>query len=72
MTPEEAVSDLLSRSSCTRCGGPFLYEGTLTRHINWDPKGPVCMDCWFEETSEALELQREADWNEFRRECREQ
>ena len=39
--------------ACVQCG-----KETRVAHYNWDPAGPVCEDCWYEEATEML---RQAD-----------
>jgi hypothetical protein len=50
---------------CIRCS-----KETYTIHTNWDPKGPLCEDCWNDEALEWIMLQRQQQ-EEEERECRE-
>jgi hypothetical protein len=64
MRDDNRESAEMRADTCVRCGGDF-WEG---RHTNWDPKGPICSDCWFQDATEWMEMKL-AEEREQEKEC---
>jgi hypothetical protein len=43
---------------CVECGTEDFFEG---RHVGWDPKGPLCADCWLVHAQEWIDQQRQEE-----------
>ena len=55
---------LFDPAPCIRCGKVGLH------HIGWDPKGPVCKDCWIAEVDDFENERHYLEEQEMRdREC---
>ena len=66
------LSELLAAPICVRCGNSLYVQGRgVQKHTNWDPRGALCNDCWYEDAILWMEL-REEEWarKEAMEECR--
>lgn len=40
-------------------------------HVGWDPKGPICNECWYAEVDQAERARQAEEWAEFYEQMKE-
>lgn len=41
-------------------------------HVGWDPKGPICDDCWYEDAQQREDVRMNEVWEDHYRFLREE